>query len=412
MTELRADGLPARIVIDISNTIESPRTTGVQRMALELLAMLDAFARGESPLANLVPDVCLLDGRNGRLRPIGHPAMRRLERRRDGRVTGRSIAGRIETRVAEGRPGRADWHPLPNDLFLDIDAAWHSPAPRPELLAQVRAAGARSAALVFDALPLESPQWFPPASVAKFRTWLDAHVDGGSQLLTISQASADALESATGVRDPIPVIRPGTFSAPSDAVPAQPGELGRLVLMVGTVEPRKGHDTLLAALDQLGDVAPIVDVVGKDGWTSPNVPPQNTSGETTNIGSTGTDVAQRLRTHSRVRWHENASDRELDELWARTGLFLAPSRGEGFGIPVAEAVQRGIPVLCSDLPVLREASLGDATFVDVDDIASWATHVDRWRRAPSEWPRPTALTPTWEDAARQLLQAISRPAGE
>ena len=59
-----------------------------------------------------------------------------------------------------------------------------------------------------------------------------------------------------------------------------------------------------------------------------------------------------------MRFADYVPDAELEALWRLAGVAAFPTRAEGFGMPVLEALSRGVPVACSDLPVLREVSGG------------------------------------------------------
>jgi glycosyltransferase involved in cell wall biosynthesis len=62
---------------------------------------------------------------------------------------------------------------------------------------------------------------------------------------------------------------------------------------------------------------------------------------------------------------------ELEWLYAHASIVLVPSRYEGFGLPLLEAAQRGVAVLASDIPALRETGEGVARFVPVGDVDAW-----------------------------------------
>ncbi len=68
----------------------------------------------------------------------------------------------------------------------------------------------------------------------------------------------------------------------------------------------------------------------------------------------------------------NVPEKELCQLLARSTLLLLPSKAEGFGLPVVEAMAAGTPVLCSDLPVLREVGGDVAQYAPVGDVDNWA----------------------------------------
>ena len=113
--------------------------------------------------------------------------------------------------------------------------------------------------------------------------------------------------------------------------------------MVGTVEPRKGHAQTLAAFERLW--ADGVDVglaiVGGEGWHTES-------------------LMGRLRTHSergrRLIWLARASDEMLLRLYDSAVALIAASEGEGFGLPLVEAAQHGLPIIARDLPVFMEVA--------------------------------------------------------
>ena len=355
-----------RLCIDVSNTIEAASLSGVQRVTLGL---------GRA-LADQVP-VELLDGRTGKLHRATRRSRRQLHRLSRG-GTNRSILTRFERRAL-----RSGFDPLPafsfgaDTILLDIEASWHAPQPRAQLLPLI--ASSPTVALLHDILPITNPEWFPTASVERFEAWFHAHIAAGSTLLAVSTTTAQAVDDATS-RNPA-VIRMG-----SDDVDL-PISTGEGILMVGTIEPRKGHTLLLDALDLLGDDAPIVDVVGRPGW-------ENSA------------LFDRLDGHPSVRWHRSASDADLDTLWNLSGLLVQPSLGEGFGLPVTEALQRRVAVAASDIDVMREVSRGQATLLPAKP-ETWADMIRSFADAPESWPRPERLDwPTWREGASDVLGAL------
>ncbi len=371
--------------IDLSNTIEAPSISGIQRVALGLT----------EALSNHVP-VAVLDGRQGALAPAGRLARARL-RRLQGGHSGTNLLGRLESRLRRLGAGRHrsdhfDDRLDAGDVLIDIEPSWHAPQRRDELLPRLADRSILTAAVLHDVLPLTDPDWFPPESVERFTRWFEAHVAADSVFIAVSAATADLTASRIGRRPA--VMRMGT-TPPSgnDRGPTTGGRpsTGSGLLMLGTIEPRKGHQVILDALDRLGADAPTVDVVGRAGWGDPS-------------------VLRRLADHPRVRWHRHAADEQVADLWETTGLLLQPSLGEGYGLPVVEALQRGVAVAAADLPVLREVTRGHATFVP-HDPAAWAEALSRFAADPSAWPRPEPLSwPSWDGSADDVLSAL-RTAG-
>ena len=140
-------------------------------------------------------------------------------------------------------------------------------------------------------------------------------------------------------------------------------------LMVGTVEPRKGHTQALAAFEKLweqGLDANLV-IVGNQGW---------------NMES----LADRLRHHpeqgKRLFWLEGISDEYLEKIYAASTCLIAASEGEGFGLPLIEAAQHKLPIIARDIPVFREVAGEHAHYFNglepqvlADAIKHWLTSV-------------------------------------
>ena len=103
-----------------------------------------------------------------------------------------------------------------------------------------------------------------------------------------------------------------------------------------------------------------------------------------------------------VRFLGWVSDADAEGLYALADAFVHPAFSEGFGLPPVEALARGLPVACSDIPVLREVVGDDAVFFDPHAPASIAAAV---REALGRERTAGTMRFTWEDAARATLDA-------
>jgi alpha-1,3-rhamnosyl/mannosyltransferase len=103
----------------------------------------------------------------------------------------------------------------------------------------------------------------------------------------------------------------------------------------------------------------------------------------------------------------------IPDLYRGAAVVVLPSRGEGFGLPVLEALACGVPVVCSELPVLREVADSAAIFCDPTDPAAFAQAITRvLRSAPRRETRERGLAQarrfSWEQAADSTLEVYER----
>ncbi|MFZ4432359.1 MAG: glycosyltransferase family 4 protein [Microthrixaceae bacterium] len=419
------------VLVEVTDTVSVPYTTGLQRVTRELLARLP---RTGSPAFHPVrwSTACggyrELTGDEALLLadpPERLPTSTRLAARLPGPIaTGvrRTLATepvrRARAAVARRSTDRAerDRHHLclsapdgtGTTVLLDLEAAWNDPVPRTELLPAQRALGVRSAALVADVLPVLHPEWFDPQLLADFDTFLDGHLRHSDLLLCISERTrSDLLEvaDARGV-DPTTlrtaVIPLGADLGPDDGAPlhrrfADVPE--RYLLQVGTLEPRKNQDTALDVLEAIAPERPDVALVlvGKRGWHVDQ-------------------LVRRIERHPlsgrQLFWFEEVDDDQLAALYRHATVSLTPARYEGLGVPVMEALHCGTPVVASTGGALPEAGGSAAEYVDPDDTRGWVRLVTRLLDDPAELDRARRRArawqaPTWDAAAAGVRDAIA-----
>ena len=106
----------------------------------------------------------------------------------------------------------------------------------------------------------------------------------------------------------------------------------------------------------------------------------------------------------------------VPDLYRGAAVVVLPSKAEGFGLPVIEAMACGVPVVCSDLPVLHELADGVATFCDPHDPGAFARAIEQILDAPSttrarQLGIERAKGFTWERSARQTVAAYESALG-
>lgn len=296
----------------------------------------------------------------------------------------------------------------PGDMFLGLDLAAHLLPKYREQICAWKQSGASLHVLVYDVLPLSRPEWFSPATVRHFRKWFDLLASEVDQAICISDKVVEdvkrQLQGRKGSRlliSRIPMGADINASVPSQGVDEHVATVLEqmrsqpTVLMVGTIEPRKGYDVALAAFEHLWralpDQAPDLVIVGRGGWKT-------------------AALQERIRSHPehlrRLHWIEGASDEALCLFYDACRCLLIASRDEGFGLPLIEASAHGRHILARDLPVFHEQGLPNASFFDDDRPEPLGARImDVVASSKQSWVEAGEL-PTWSDCVDSLLGHI------
>lgn len=123
-------------------------------------------------------------------------------------------------------------------------------------------------------------------------------------------------------------------------------------------------------------------------------------------------LARELGVEARVRFVDYLPDDELEDLWRAASCAALPTLGEGFGLPVLEALARGLPVAASDIPVLREVGGSLPRYFDPHDPAAAAGAIAGLLAdpPPADAAKARAAEFTWARAAEGTLAAYQRAA--
>jgi glycosyltransferase involved in cell wall biosynthesis len=182
-----------------------------------------------------------------------------------------------------------------------------------------------------------------------------------------------------------PPARPGDAAAARRRLDA--GERP-IVLSVASDLPQKNLWTLLEGLALVEPAERPLLVLAGAGTDSGRLPEQ----------------ARRLGLTGDVRLLGAVNSRELEDLYAAVGAVVTVTLFEGFGLPVLEALGRGLPVACSDLPVLRELAGDAAVWLDPREPASVARALDRTLAAGADSERRRA---TGRERARRFQWRVA-----
>ena len=220
---------------------------------------------------------------------------------------------------------------------------------------------------VHDLIPITHPNFCRRGEADRHRERMRTVLTTASGIIGNSQATLDDLHHFArkeGLPTPpgiavwlgVPRLRPPPLQNSNQGQPT--------FVSVGTIEARKNHLLLLKLwtrfIDRLKEKAPRLLIVGRRGWEADEV-------------FTLLDREKHLNGH--VVEMNGCTDEELARHLSSARALLFPSYAEGFGLPLVEALDLGVPVIASDLPVFREIGQGVPTFVGPTDEAAWETAV-------------------------------------
>ncbi len=211
---------------------------------------------------------------------------------------------------------------------------------------------------VHDLVFLENPDCLTPRGVAFHKRGLKIAIDEAAAFVVPSAWVANRLEACGVDRARIHVAHHGVdldgvdLAVPDKSKEEQATNLPEtFVLFVGTLEPRKGVAELISALSQVRLEHPDIELVmaGPSGW-----------GELPDLSA------------SHVHWLGSVDDSMLDHLYRHALGLVLPSRNEGFGLPILEAMIRGCPVIASEAACLPEIVGEAGTLVPVGNVETLA----------------------------------------
>lgn len=383
-----------RLLFDVTHLARSEARSGIQRVVRSIARAIGAFC----DLARPLELVAQSEGRLWR-------------------------AGKVIASIFEIDPiliPPAEILLQPGDTLLMIDSSWEQYADFAPVFQATRQLGGSIVTVVYDLIPLQYPHFCTPGLVTAFERWFRLAALHSDMLLCISDAVASQVTSylaAAGMdqgsrqairswplgADLLVSRRERAVRSAVAAICCHSGDARQhdhdaspLYLMVGTIEPRKGHDFVLDAFELLWDQG--IDVrlciAGSIGWQT-----ERTVGR----------IRHHPRLNKKLFFIEQFTDAEINLCYRSATALIAASVAEGFGLPIVEAALHHVPALAADIPVFREVGGAGATYFSLASPKCLADAVIRFSTFGIEQRVTLAAkiqTLTWEQSARRLLEVI------
>jgi glycosyltransferase involved in cell wall biosynthesis len=314
------------------------------------------------------------------------------------------------------KPGKlwTQWR-LPLDLYLnphrpDVFFSMTHYAPRFSPIPTVVS--------VMDVSYVQFAHLFKPKDLYQLRNWTKYSVNNAKRVLTISDSSKNDIINEYHVPEKkvvtiypgikaITTLEPRVFGM--NHLKAKYAVSDHYLLFVGTLQPRKNIVRLIESFAKVlknPELTPEMRktlqlvIIGKKGWLYEEI----------------LAAPEKYGVTEQVKFLEGIQDDELNIFYQHAICNVLPSLYEGFGLPVLEAMQRGCPVITSNVSSLPEAGGDAALYVDpqnVDDIAEKIVLLvtdKKLRDELIEKGRKQVQKFSWEKAAKETLEVLEKVA--
>ncbi|MES2978749.1 MAG: glycosyltransferase family 1 protein [Pseudomonadota bacterium] len=282
----------------------------------------------------------------------------------------------------------------------------HSELDRPGFGVWLQRTRQKPVFFVHDLIPITHPEYCRPGETQAHTQRMRLALQLGAGVVANSAAtlaSLTAFAQAQGLAMPpatVALLAPAQLPAP--ALSTRPMAPPYFVVL-GTIEPRKNHVLLLTLwrelAERLGTAAPHLVVIGQRGWECENA----------------ADLLERCEA-LRGLVHEvpDCKDTELPRYLHHAQALLFPSFAEGYGMPLAEALQAGTPVVASSLPVFEEIAGDVPEYLSPLDGLGWLEAITDYAapdgpRRQAQLQRMQALAlPTWDEHFEQVQRLLEQ----
>lgn len=263
--------------------------------------------------------------------------------------------------------------------------------------------GVKKIIVIFDLAYLKFPEYFAKKDLIQLKKWTNISLKSCDGIITISNSTlSDLKEYYPDLKKPTKVIYPGFNSQLFKPVSDQVAKKNirekyllpdRFVLFIGTVQPRKNIQGIIAAMNYNYDFNLVI--VGKKGWLTDSI------------------FNKAAKFKKRITFTDYVPDEDMPLIISMADCLVLPSFYEGFGIPVVEALACNCPVIVSKNSSLSEAAGEAGVFIDPHnpkDIAEKIALISSDKKIKQtllkKAPKQIAKF-SWENNAKETYQFIS-----
>lgn len=274
-----------------------------------------------------------------------------------------------------------------------------------------REKGIKCYAMVYDILPLRMPQFFEDKTSAAFEPYVKEIVNDFDGILCDSKWVSDDIIAYCHENNIVPQnheVKMGFFHLGPNSFERKKQQSisyylsmfmtteQPVFIMIGTIEPRKGHKLVLETFEKMW----------KDGF----------QGKLCFAGHVGWNmmpfvdyVKQHPENGSRLGFFEGVNDTELEYIYNNADALIQASSGEGFGLPLIEAGHYNVPILCSDIEVFHEVAGENAIYFTKEDAQDLQAKIMKFVELDANGTVPDSgeiKYVTWEETAEKVYDMV------
>lgn len=294
-----------------------------------------------------------------------------------------------------------------DDTLIILDSVWNQYDRYKNVVRAVKNAGGNVISVVYDVIPLEYPEKCVDSVVNNYRKMFFDILQNGDGMIAISKVVADKIDSfinkeSINVKNNFKIgwfhmgISKNEFL---DNIKNSNIEMimnKNPYIIVGTIEPRKDHKTVLDAFEILwkNNIDVNLCIIGKIGWKVE-------------------ELVNKIKNHDeynkRLFFIENPSDNELGYCYKRAEALIFASMDEGFGLPIVEAAYHGLPIILSDIPIFKEIANENALYFKCKDPINLAETIKKYIELKQKQLAPESnkiKVNTWTDSFNDMVNIV------
>lgn len=393
----RPDGTKQKFLVDCTYIYSTNVNTGIQRVVRNVLYHIEKYVE-----ANNMELMCvaLVNGTFIKIDkkqieeyiPLSRPA---------------NILQRIKRKIALYKASFNQVERLyEDDILLMLDSSWYLNIW--QSVAYAKEKGVSVIGVTYDLIPISHPQFCDDTLGKVFDEWYRLSMHYFDGYLSISETVMNILKSYLEKQsEDIHKYQFDYFTLGSDFEKASSDKIvprdnlrtiykanSSIYLTVSTIEPRKNHQFLFEVFKKLWaegvDVSWVV--VGRVGWK---------------VNALLKDMKSHELYGKKMWILHDIDDEGLRYCYQHSKALLFPSIVEGYGLPIIESLNYGLPVLASDTPIHREVGGDNIDYFDIDDsnqLVGILSDIEDEKKELKYIVQENIVIPTWDESAKEVFE--------